>query len=156
PSSLPEWSSYSPEGLYHLGDQPDYEPGPEKSLAAIAAAANREPFEMLYDLLLEDGGRTLWMRPALNYSDGSLQPAYEMLTDPWPVVGGSDGGAHCGAICDASAPTSLLTHWVRDRSRGPRLALEDAVRLQTSATADFFGLSDRGRIAVGAKADLNV
>jgi N-acyl-D-aspartate/D-glutamate deacylase len=142
--------------MYVLGDPVDYEPGPERSVAAIAAAEGVDAESKLYDLLLEDDGRTLLMYPALNYSHGNADATYEMMQHPAGVLGLSDGGAHCGAICDASQPTWMLTHWVRDRTRGPRLSLETAIRKQTLDTAELYGLHDRGSIAVGKKADLNV
>jgi N-acyl-D-aspartate/D-glutamate deacylase len=142
--------------MYVLGDPVDYEPGPERSVAAIAATEGVDPDSKFYDLLLEDEGRALLMYPALNYSHGNADATYEMMQHPAGVLGLSDGGAHCGAICDASQPTWMLTHWVRDRVRGPRLSLEAAVRKQTADTAELYGFGDRGSIAVGKKADLNV
>ena len=96
------------------------------------------------------------MLPFYNYADGNHDAIREMLTHPAGVSGLSDGGAHCGMICDASYPTFLLTHWARDRHRGPKLPLEYVVRKQTYDTATLFGLSDRGVIASGKKADINV
>jgi N-acyl-D-aspartate/D-glutamate deacylase len=144
-----------PARTYLLGDPPQYEPGADRSVDSIAAARGRDRWEVLYDLLLGDDGRELLNAPVLNYSDGNLDAAHDMLCDPWTVFGLGDGGAHANQTCDASTPTFLLTHWVRDRDHG-RLALEDAVRRMTSATADLYGLSDRGRIAPGAVGDLNV
>ena len=106
-------------------------------------------------MLSNDGKGMLYM-PFLNYAEGSLDAAYAMLTDPNTVPGLSDGGAHVGMICDGSFPTSLLTHWTRDRTRGPKLPLEDVIRMQCRDTAESVGLFDRGRIAVGLRADLNV
>jgi N-acyl-D-aspartate/D-glutamate deacylase len=94
--------------------------------------------------------------PVLNYADFDFAPIHEMLRHPDTVVSLSDGGAHCGVICDASAPTMLLTHWVRGRTRGPRLPLEYAVKRQTSETAALYGLGDRGVLAPGKRADVNV
>lgn len=111
---------------------------------------------MALDVMLEEGGEGLLWVPVQNYSDGNLDPEFKMITDPNTIVGISDGGAHCGAIVDASAPTLMLTHWVRDRSRGPRLGLEYAVRRQTADLAKFYGLLDRGRLAPGLKADINL
>jgi N-acyl-D-amino-acid deacylase len=142
--------------LYPMGDPPDYEPGPEKSIAAIAAREGRPAEEVLYDHLLRDDGRELLLLPIFNYSNGSLDPVHEMLLSPDTVVSLGDGGAHCGIICDASLTTFLLTHWVRDRSRGRRLPLELAVKRMTSETASLYGLLDRGVLAPGFKADLNV
>jgi len=142
--------------LFPMGDPPDYEPGPEKSIAAIAAREGRPAEEVLYDHLLRDGGRELLLLPIFNYSNGSLDPVHEMLLSPDTVVSLGDGGAHCGLICDASLTTFLLTHWVRDRSRGERVPLELAVKRMTSETARLYGLLDRGVLAPGYKADFNL
>ena len=142
--------------IYPLGDPPDYEPAPEDSLGARARAEGREGWDLALELLLADGGRGFLYLPFLNYSEGNLDPAREMLTHPHAVVGLGDGGAHVGTICDASFPTTMLTHWVRDRRRGPLIDLAHAVAAQTSRTAAAVGLADRGRITPGLKADLNV
>ena len=144
-----------PARTYLLGDPPQYEPGADRSVDAIATRTGRRRWEVLYDLLLDDEGRELLNAPVLNYSDGNLDAAYAMLTDPSTVFGLGDGGAHANQTCDASTTTFMLTHWVRDRD-GDRLELEDAVRRMTSATADLYGLGDRGRLAPGLVADLNV
>jgi N-acyl-D-aspartate/D-glutamate deacylase len=106
--------------------------------------------------MLTDDGRELLMYTSANYADGDGEAVREMLTHPLTIVGASDAGAHCGVICDASMPTSMLTHWVRDRTRGPRLPLEQVVRWQTADTAAAFGLGDRGVLAPGRRADVNV
>ena len=144
-----------PNRTFLLGDPPEYEPAADRSVAALAAAAGRNHWDLLVDLLLADEGRELLNAPVLNYSDGNLDAAHAMLTDPWTVFGLGDGGAHANQTCDASSTTFLLTHWVRDR-RGERLGLEDAVRRMTSATADLYGLGDRGRLLPGHVGDLNV
>lgn len=142
--------------MYVLGDEPDYEPDPSRSIAGMAARTNQTPAEFCYDYLTGgDGGRMLFF-PVTGYVHGDLAPIREMLTDPATLLGLSDGGAHCGQICDSSLPSFMLAHWVRDRSRGPRLPLEFVVKRQTSETADFFGFHDRGRLAPGLKADVNV
>jgi N-acyl-D-amino-acid deacylase len=141
---------------FALGSPPDYEPGPERSLAGLAAASGRTPLEVAYDAMLEDGGQGLLYVPILNYSNGDLEPAREMLLHPRSVAGLADGGAHCGVICDASQPTFMLTHWTRDRVRGERLPLEWMVKKQTHDTARLYGLTDRGTLEAGAIADLNL
>ena len=137
------------------GETPDYEPSPEKSIAAIAARGNSSPQEVAYDYLTEGLDKFLFF-PIVNYTDGNHETVREMLTDPGTLLGLSDGGAHCGAIVDASVPSFMLTHWGRDRSRGPGLPLPQLVKMQSSETADFFGFSDRGRLAPGLRADVNL
>jgi N-acyl-D-aspartate/D-glutamate deacylase len=142
--------------IYVLGDPPDYEPDPERSVAHLAQRADTDPLEAVYDALCEQDGEALLMLPLFNYTDGDHEAIREQLTHPTSVSGLSDGGAHCGMICDASIPTYLLTHWTRDRKRGARLPLEWVVRKQARDTAHLFGLTDRGELTVGKKADLNV
>jgi N-acyl-D-aspartate/D-glutamate deacylase len=147
---------HSTDRIYAIGDPPDYEPTPEQTVAAIAERRGADPLATMYDLMLESNASALLMLPFYNYAAGNHDAIYEMMTHPAAVSGLSDGGAHCGLICDASYPTFLLTHWARDRRRGPKFSLEYVVRKQTMDTATLFGLSDRGVIAVGKKADLNV
>jgi N-acyl-D-amino-acid deacylase len=141
---------------YTLGSPPEYEPGPERSLAGIAAATGRSALSVAYDAMLEDDGRGLLYVPILNYSDGDLHAAREMLLHPRAASGLGDGGAHCGVICDASQPTFMLTHWTRDRVRGETLPLEYVVKMQSHDTARLYGLTDRGTLEVGALADINL
>jgi N-acyl-D-aspartate/D-glutamate deacylase len=142
--------------MFRLGDPPEYEPAPEASVAATAQREGRDPADVAYDLLLENGGTGFIYLPFLGYSHGNFDAIREMMLHPQAVFGLSDGGAHCGLICDASMPTYLLTHWVRDRSRGERIGLEHIVRCQTRNTAALFGLHDRGALVPGMKADANV
>ena len=142
--------------IYHLGDPPDYEPTDDRTVEKIAAERGEDPLATLYDLMLEADATNMLMLPFFNYSYGNCDAIHEMLTHPAGVVGLSDGGAHCGMICDASYPTFLLTHWARDRQRGAKLPLEHLIRKQTHDTAQLFGLGDRGVIEVGKKADVNV
>ncbi|MGH7780446.1 MAG: N-acyl-D-amino-acid deacylase family protein [Candidatus Binataceae bacterium] len=141
---------------FPLGDPPDYEPAKEASVEARAAREGRTPAEVTYDLMLERNGRELLYMPFSNYAAYNLDAVREMMRDPVTMLGLSDGGAHCGLICDASMPTYLLTHWVRDRSRGERLPIEFVVKRQTQDTARLYGLSDRGTLEPGMKADVNV
>jgi N-acyl-D-aspartate/D-glutamate deacylase len=141
---------------FELGDPPDYEPPPAASLAARAAAEGRSPWALLYDLVLADDGHALLYHPFENYSGGDLEPVAEMLRSPHAIAGLGDGGAHVGTICDASFPTTLLTHWVRDRTRGERLPLELVVKRQCADTARAMGFADRGVLAPGLRADINV
>jgi N-acyl-D-aspartate/D-glutamate deacylase len=143
------------ERFYVMGDPPDYEPAPEKSVAAIAAREGRPPDEVAYDYITGGDGQYLYF-PVVNYVTGDHAPIFEMLNDPACLLGLSDGGAHCTSIVDSGVPTFMLMHWGRDRGRGPRLPLEKLVKRQTSETADFFGFGDRGRLAPGLRADINV
>ena len=142
--------------VFALGDPPDYEPPPEASVAARAACLGCDPLALMYELLLERDGKELLFAPAANYVDCDYEAVLAMLRHPHTVVGLGDGGAHCGSICDGSYPTYLLTHWSRDRKRGERLPLEFAVRRYTRAPAELVGLHDRGLIAPGMRADINL
>jgi N-acyl-D-aspartate/D-glutamate deacylase len=142
--------------MFPLGDPPDYEPAPEHSIEARAAAAGVPAAEMAYDMLLERDGRELMLFPLANFTDGNLDVIREMNLSPYTVPGLSDGGAHCGVICDASFPTYMLTHWTRDRRQGERLPLEYVVQRQCRDTARKVGLHDRGTLEVGMLADVNV
>jgi N-acyl-D-aspartate/D-glutamate deacylase len=142
--------------MYLLGNPPDYEQPPQNTLGAQARRLGKRPEELAYDAMLTDEGRGMLYVPFLNYSDGNLDATREMLLDPNSVPGLSDGGAHCGIICDASFPTYLLTHWTRDRSRGEKLSIPFVIAVQSRKTALSVGLSDRGLIAPGYKADVNV
>ena len=142
--------------MFPLGERPDYEPEAGNSIAALARRAGRTPQAVALDEMMARGGKGLLMLPFENYAHGNLDVVHDMITDPATVLGVADGGAHVGVICDASSPTSLLTLWGRDRTRGPRLPLEFLVAKQTRGTAEAYGLLDRGLLAPGHKADINV
>jgi len=144
------------EKIFALGDPPDYEPPPEKSVAAMAAARSMDPAALCYDMMLEKDGRAILNRPILNYADGDLTAIRNMVTHPHTLMGLGDGGAHVGYICDASCMTHMLVHWARDRARGPRLPLEFVVKRISRDNAHALGLKDRGVLAPGKKADINV
>jgi N-acyl-D-aspartate/D-glutamate deacylase len=142
--------------LFPLGDPPDYEPPAERCITALAAAARKTTDEVLYDLMLQRDGRELLYLPVLDYSYNNLDAVREMLVHPATVLGLGDGGAHCGLLCDASLPTFMLTHWSRDRTRGETLPVETVVHLQSRRTAELYGFRDRGLLAPGYLADINV
>ncbi len=142
--------------MYPFTDSTDYEPEASESLAARAARQGVAPEELAYDVLLENGGKGMLYFPLLNYADNNFDPIREMILHPDARMGLSDGGAHCGVICDVSMPTYLLSYWARDRERGERLPLEFLVRKQTRETAELFGLHDRGLLEAGYKADINL
>ena len=142
--------------MFALGAQPDYEPPPQDSVAAIAQRQGLHPLQVVYDMLMEQGGEAIVYFPSFNYAYGNLDQLYTQLQHPRTMMSLADGGAHCGYISDASMPTFMLTHWARDRHRGPTIALELAVRRQTADTSAVYGLADRGRILPGLKADLNL
>ncbi len=142
--------------IFPLGDPPDYEPAAESSIAAMAARQERDPAEVAYDLLLERDGKAILYRPLSNYSYGNLDTVRDMLTHDATIVGLGDGGAHVGVLCDSSAISYLLTHWTRDRTRGAKLPLPWAIRRLTRDSASAIGLTDRGVLTPGYKADVNV
>ena len=141
--------------LFRLGEDPNYEPRPETSFGFEAMQKGAPILSVLYDAMLEQDGRNLLYFPVYNYTGMNLDVVHEMLTHPLALPGLSDGGAHVGTICDASFPTFMLTHWARDRAEG-RLPLERVVQMQTHDTSRYLGLMDRGTIAPGQRADLNV
>lgn len=143
------------EWMFPMGDPPNYEPPRSESIASRARARGVSPLEEAYDRLLDDDGHAMLLVTLANFRDGSLDTVAELIRREDVVLGLGDGGAHYGMICDASFPTYMLTHWARDRASG-RLTVAEAVRELTSVPARVAGLADRGRIAVGYKADLNV
>jgi N-acyl-D-aspartate/D-glutamate deacylase len=143
------------EMMYVLGDPPNYEPDPADSVAATAQRQGIEPEELAYDLLLEDDGKGFLYMPTLNFAEGNLDVVREQLLHSAAVPGLSDGGAHVGTICDVSFPSTLLQWWGRDRPHG-RIPVETLIAKQCRATAETVGLLDRGLLAPGYKADINV
>ena len=141
--------------LYRLGEDPDYEQSAEQSLGAEAKREGVPIMEKLYDVCLELDGKQLIYFPIYNYTEFNYDNVHTMLTHPNALLGLSDGGAHVGTICDASFPAYLLSHWTRDRSLD-RISLTRAVQMLSADAADYLGLSDRGRIQIGQRADINV
>ena len=141
--------------IFPLGDPADYEPSANRSIGAEARRLGVEPAALAYDRLLENDGRTILYRPLSNYADGTLETVREMMAHPNTLIGLGDGGAHVSILCDASAMTYGLTHWTRDRASG-RFPVEWMIRRLTRDNARALGLHDRGVIAPGLKADLNV
>jgi N-acyl-D-aspartate/D-glutamate deacylase len=141
--------------MFELGDPPDYEPDPSTSIEARAARAGRSALDLAFDLFAQDEGRTFLYVPIINWFDGTLDGVGEMLAHQHTVPGLSDGGAHVGTICDASFPTTFLSYWGRDREHG-RLDLAYLVRQHTKDTAETVGLLDRGVLAPGYRADVNL
>ena len=135
---------------------PNYEPAPADHAAAVAAARGVSPFEVLYEWLMAEAGSGLVYFPIFNYSYHDFSHLHRLLQHPSTMISLGDGGAHVGYITDAGLPTFMLTHWTRDRSRGPTLPLEDIVRRQTSHTASVYELNDRGLLREGFKADINI
>lgn len=142
--------------IYPLGDEPDYEPLPDTSVAAMSARSGVPPLEIIYDLMLEKEGKAILYYPSFNYSYENLDHLHELLQHQNTVNSLSDGGAHCGYICDVSMPTFMLSYWTRDRVRGPQLSPEWVVKRQTFDTAKVYGLNDRGLLKEGYKADVNI
>jgi N-acyl-D-amino-acid deacylase len=135
-----------------MADGPAFEPEADESIAARAAAAGRSPEAVLYDAMCA-GSLQLSLG---GYRHGDLSSTYGLLSHPATVLGLADGGAHCSIICDSSMPSFLLQHWVRDRSRGPKISLADGVHMLSGRPAAVYGFADRGRLVAGARADVNV
>ncbi len=142
--------------MYALGAEPDYEPPQENSIAAIAERDGRTPLEVAYDMLMDLDGKGIIYFPSFNYAYNDLSQLHVELQHPRTMMSLADGGAHCGYICDVSMPTYMLTHWARDRRRGPTLPLELMVQRQTRDTARIYGLEDRGLLQPGYLADVNI
>ena len=141
--------------MFELSDPPCYEPSPGSSIADRAQREGRDPAEVAYDLLLENGGKGMLMVAFGNYPGDTLDHLFEFFDDPSSVMGLGDGGAHYGLVCDSTYPTFVLSHWTRDR-RGSKLSIERAVRAMTSHPAGIIGFNDRGVIAPGYRADINI
>jgi N-acyl-D-amino-acid deacylase len=144
------------DALYQMTDPPDYEPLPERSIGAMARRRGQPPMDVFYDAMVGGQGSAMFLAVVANYAEGNGDTVLEMIKHPATVLGLGDGGAHCLGLCDATTPTTVLTHWVRDRTRGARLPVEIAVRELTSSAARAFGLADRGILAPGMRADLNL
>jgi N-acyl-D-amino-acid deacylase len=142
--------------LHDLGPDIDFEPGPERRIVDLAAAQGRDPFELAYDLILTHSERPQIHTAFTNYAHGNLNTIARTLTHPSVVLGLSDAGAHVTTVCDGTLHSFMLTHWARDRRRGPRVPVETLVHLMTQKNARSIGLHDRGTLAPGAKADVNV
>jgi N-acyl-D-aspartate/D-glutamate deacylase len=142
--------------LFRLDETVNYEPSPEDSLVTHAAALGKAPWALLLEWLMADDGQGHVMYPFENYYGGNLNEIREMLTDDASVIGVADGGAHVGVICDAGSPTFMLSYWARDRSKGPGIPLEFLIQKHTQGNALVYGMHDRGVLAPGYKADINV
>lgn len=142
--------------FFEMDEDFDYEPPQDATILARAGAAGVDPAEYAYDLLMKDDGKGFIYFPILNYADGNLDFLEPLQHAEDTVNSLSDGGAHCGTICDAASPTFMLQHWVRDRKRGDRITLENAIKRQCHDTARLYGLDDRGVLAPGYLADINV
>jgi N-acyl-D-amino-acid deacylase len=142
--------------VFPLGELPNYEPDRSESVGGMAEAAGVTPMEMMYDLLIRDGGRELFYQPLGGYFTYNFDFFRKNMQHPNVLFGLSDGGAHCGVIADAGMPTFILTHWARDRVKGEKFPLEFLVRKLTSDTARAYGLHDRGQLKEGLLADINV
>lgn len=144
------------EKIFQLNDPVDYEPAPEASCAATAARLGRDPQDLCYDWLMENNGHAVLYRPIINYAENDLGAVQQMMQHKDTIMGLGDGGAHVSIICDASSHTYMITHWTRDRTRGEKLPIEWVIKRITRDNAMAIGLSDRGLLAPGLKADINV
>ncbi|HEY6600152.1 MAG TPA: amidohydrolase family protein [Pseudomonadales bacterium] len=142
--------------IFPLGEKPNYEPDRNDSVAGIAKRSGQEPFSLMYDLLVDHGGKELFYQPLGGYQNYNFDFFRTNMQHPNIMFGLSDGGAHCGVIADAGMPTFILTHWARDRTKGEQLPLEYLVRKLSFDTASAYGMNDRGLLAPGKLADVNV
>jgi N-acyl-D-amino-acid deacylase len=142
--------------MYALGVSPEYEPAQENSIASISAREGKSPLDVAYDMLMSEDGKGIIYFPSFNYAYNDLSQLHTQLQHPKTMMSLADGGAHCGYICDVSMPTYMLTHWARDRKRGPTLPLELMVKRQTQDTAQIYGMKDRGILKPGYLADINI
>jgi N-acyl-D-aspartate/D-glutamate deacylase len=154
--ALTRWFDAAFARTFAMAPVLDYEPAPDQSLAARAARTGTSSWALALETLLAHGGKGLLLHPFENYTGGDLGVVQQMLADPATVMGLGDAGAHVGLICDGAGPTFLLKHWARDRTRGPHLPLEALVKKQTHDTAAVYGLTDRGTLAPGQRADINI
>ena len=142
--------------VFPLGENPNYEPTIEESVAGIAKKSGQDVMEVMYEMLIAGEGRELFYQPLGGYQSYSLDYQKRLLEHPNVLFGLSDGGAHCGVIADAGMPTFIMTHWGRDRTRGEKLSLEFIVKSLTSSTAEAFGMHDRGSLEKDKIADINI
>ena len=142
--------------MFPMTDRVDYEPDPSESVSAVSKSTGRKPLEIVWDMLAAHDFEGFIYFPLFNYADGNLELLHTLHQHPRTLMGLSDGGAHCGAICDGGMPTFMLTHWTRDRTRGAKLGVEHIVKRQTHDTARMYGLDDRGVLLPGYKADINL
>ena len=142
--------------VFPLGENPNYEPLPEDSIAGIAKSRGLDVMDVMYDMLVANDGKELFYQPLGGYQGFSLDYQKKLLEHPNVLFGLSDGGAHCGVIADAGMPTFIMTHWGRDRTRGDKMSLEFIVKSLTSSTAHAYGMFDRGQLTEGMIADINV
>ena len=142
--------------VFPLGENPNYEPLPEESIAGIAKSRGLDVMDVMYDMLVANDGKELFYQPLGGYQGFSLDYQKKLLEHPNVLFGLSDGGAHCGVIADAGMPTFIMTHWGRDRTRGDKMSLEFIVKSLTSSTAHAYGMFDRGQLTEGMIADINV
>ncbi len=142
--------------MYHMSDPPNYEPEVKDSLGAEAGRKGTSSIDLFYDLLSAGQGDAMFLAVVANYASGDAGTVFDMIRHPASIIGLGDGGAHCLGLCDVTSPTTVMTQWVRDRDRGPKLPIEEAVKALASDTARAFGLYDRGVLAPGMRADINL